>query len=55
MVNPQRSGWRSEIRVCIRGLAELERSVLVISRPGAGEHPMAKYYRKAVARAMGIL
>jgi hypothetical protein len=34
MANPQRSGWRSEIRVCACGLGELERSVLVIfSRP----------------------
>ena len=55
MVNPQRSGQRSEIRVCTCGLAELERSVLVIFRPAADEHPMAKYYWKAKLGAIGIL
>jgi hypothetical protein len=44
MVNPQRSGWRSETRLCTCGLLELERSVLAICQPNAGEHPMAKYY-----------
>jgi hypothetical protein len=33
MVNPQRSGWRSETRLCACGLLELERSVLAICRP----------------------
>ncbi len=33
MVNPQRSGWRSETRLCTCGLLELERSVLAICRP----------------------
>jgi hypothetical protein len=31
MVNPQRSGVRSDTRVCWCGLVELERSVLVIA------------------------
>lgn len=30
MVNPHRSGWRSETRLCTCGLVELERSVLAI-------------------------
>ena len=36
MVNPQRSGWRSETRLCTCGLLELERSVLAICQPTAG-------------------
>jgi hypothetical protein len=37
MVNPQRSGWRSETRLCTCGLLELERSVLAICRPTSGD------------------
>jgi hypothetical protein len=37
MVKPQRSGWRSETRLCAWGLMELERSVLAICRPTAGD------------------
>ena len=37
MVNPQLSGWRSEIRLCTCGLLELERSVLAICRPTSGD------------------
>lgn len=37
MVNPQRSGWRSETRLCTCGVLELERSVLGISRPTSGD------------------
>jgi hypothetical protein len=55
MVNPQRSGWRSETRLCTCGLLELERSVLAICRPTSGGHPMAKYYWKDCPRATGIL
>ena len=51
MANPQRSGWRSEIRVCTCGLGELERSVLVIFSRG---RPMAKYYWKAGVGAIEI-
>jgi hypothetical protein len=35
MVIPQRSGWRSETRLCTWGFLELERSVLAICRPTA--------------------
>jgi hypothetical protein len=55
MVNPQRSGCRSETRLCTCGLLELERSVLAILPTDFGGHPMAKYYWKAWPRAMGIL
>jgi hypothetical protein len=37
MVNPQRSGWRSETRLCMWGLLELERSVIAICRPTSGD------------------
>ena len=37
MVDPQRSGWRSETRRCAWGLLELDRSVLAICRPTAGD------------------
>jgi len=37
MVNPQRSGWRSETRRCRCGLLELERSVFVIYQPTSGD------------------
>jgi len=36
MVNPQRSGVRSEIRLCLCVLTVLEKSGLVIFRPNAG-------------------
>ena len=56
MANPQRSGWRSEIRVCTCGLGELERSVLVfvISDRLLGGHPMAKCYWNAGRCDSGI-
>jgi hypothetical protein len=37
MVNPQRSGLRSETRVWTCGLPELERLVLAIRRPTTGD------------------
>ena len=55
MVNPQRSGWRSEIRLCRCGVLELERSVFVICQPTSGGLPMAKYYCKGRLRATRIL
>jgi hypothetical protein len=37
MANPQRSGLRSETRAWTCGLLELERSVLAICQPTAGD------------------
>jgi hypothetical protein len=55
MVNPHRSGLRSDTRVCTCGLLELERSVFAIADQTAGGHPMAEYYWKIRLLANGIL
>jgi hypothetical protein len=46
MVNPQRSGLRSDTWVCTCWLVELESLVFVIADQFE-EHPMAEYYSKS--------